>query len=73
METTLGVFAGVIDWISEIVSNLVSWWERPTTNGSIVFLLCLGYIVADRALEKRINQLRNLIVEIDDKRRGNWP
>lgn len=73
METALGALAGVIAWISEIVSDLASWWARPTTNGSIVFLLCLTYIVADRALGKRINRLRDLIVEFEDKRRGNWP
>jgi hypothetical protein len=74
LSTVLGVVLGLV---GSIASGFSSWLDRAPTNNSVLLIVGVGIWLACWALrgdiETRIGRLRDLIIEIEDKKRGNWP
>jgi hypothetical protein len=77
MDILSTILAVVLGLASSISHELSSWLDRAPTNGSILVIVWVGIGIAywglTGTIETMIGRLRHLIIEIEDKKRGNWP
>jgi hypothetical protein len=77
MDILSTILAAALGLISSIAEWLFSSLDKAPTNNSV---LVIGFLVtwivgraALKSTETKIDRLRDLIIEIEDKKRGNWP
>jgi hypothetical protein len=76
MDILSTILAVVLGLVSSIAEGLFIWLDKTPTNNSI---LLIGFFVtwivgraALRSVETKIDRLRDLIIEIEYKKRGDW-
>jgi hypothetical protein len=72
MKTLLAILAAIFGLVHSFYVGIVDRFNQQPTNWSVFMLILFAGWLLERSLERRINGLRNLLGDIEDRRRGNW-
>jgi ABC-type Mn2+/Zn2+ transport system permease subunit len=73
----MDILSAILGLVSSIAGGFFSWLDKAPTNNSVLIIVVVVTLILTRTslrtTETMIQRLRDLIIEIEDKKRGNWP